>query len=536
MKNIIKFALVIMAVCILSSCSKVNVDNTDVKEPETTNQSTEKTETVSDIKSDGMAVISITTVSDDENVMDFVTKPVASHVSEQIATWTPGYIIPPEPYYEDCMITVKDIENKTLIDGAEAKVKVRGNWTTTYDKKPLRIKFDKKQNMLGLNDGTEMKNWVLIAEYKDASMLRNKATMQIAREILEEDGLYATDTELVEVYINGEYWGVYLIAEYQQINENRVNITECEDDYTGTDIGYFIELDGYCYSEDELQRFYIGYADNAPIPPYGGNVGSGRTMKYLDSSNIGFTIKNDIYSEEQRAFIERYVDGVYDIMYYAAYKDEAYVFNSDYSAIEKTADITPREAIERVVNVESLVDIYIINELACDADIYWSSFFMTVDFGEGGDKRLTFSAPWDFDSGLGLKNRCIDGTGYYASNIVPDVNGGPQGGGEFETINPWLSVLAYEDWYRDMIKETWTKAYDNGVFIQAIEMIENDKNNYSEVFERNYDKWDNIRKNDSFVHELSKPAAECKNHEEAADFLKEWLENRVEFLNGEFHK
>ena len=259
-------------------------------------------------------------------------------------------------------------------------------------------------------------------------------------------------------------------------------------------------------------------------------------MRYLDSSNIGFTIKNDIYSEEQRAFIERYVDGVYDIMYYAAYKDEAYVFNSDYSAIEKTTDITPREAIERVVNVESLVDTYIINELACDADIYWSSFFMTVDFGEGGDKRLTFSAPWDFDSGLGLKNRCVDGTGYYASNIVPDVNGGPQGGGEFETINPWLSVLAYEDWYRDMIKETWTKAYDNGVFTQATEMIENDKNNYSEMFERNYDKWDNIRKNDSFINELSEPAAKCKNHEEAADYLKEWLEKRVEFLNGEFHK
>ena len=182
------------------------------------------------------------------------------------------------------------------------------------------------------------------------------------------------------------------------------------------------------------------------------------------------------------------------------------------------------------------MDTYIINEIACDADIYWSSFYMSVDFGANGDKKLTFFAPWDFDSGLGLKNRCADGKGYYASAIVPDVNGGPHGGGEFETLNPWLVVLAYEDWYREMIEETWTDAYDSGVFTRAYEMIENTKNNYSEHFGRNYDKWDNIRNNDSFKGELSSGAARCRTHAQAVDYLKNWLISRVEFLNGEWHK
>jgi hypothetical protein len=365
-------------------------------------------------------------------------------------------------------------------------------------------------------------------------MMRNKAVFEIADEILGADGLYASDTEFVEVYINEEYWGVYLLAEQQQINNDRVDITECEKDYTGTDIGYFLEMDGYYYTEENLRQFIVDYADNAALKPYDGNNGSGRMMN--PTKNIGFTIKSDIYSEEQRNFIAGFIAGVYEIMYYAAYKDEAYVFNFDYSAIEKTTHITPREAVERVVNVESLVDTYIINEIGCDADIYWSSFYMSVDFGEGGDRKLTFCAPWDFDSGLGNKNRCADGTGYYASNIVPDVNGGPYGGGEFETLNPWLVVLAYEDWYRDIIKDTWTATYDSGVFDRVYEMLESNKINYSAAFSRNYDKWDNIRNNGSFVSELSSAAAKCRNHTQAVDYLSRWLKSRVEFLNGEFHK
>lgn len=519
-------------------------ETTTSKKPETTTTATPKPETTTttttakppEVSNDtAMPVLYINTVSTDKNAINFVTKPVATHVSQQIASWTPNYVMPPAPYYEDCTITLSD-DSTLLLENIEAKVKVRGNWTTTYDKKPLRIKFNEKQNMAGLNGGAQMKNWVLIAEYKDASMLRNKATFQIAEEILGEDGLYVSDTEFVEVYINEKYWGVYLLAEYQQINKNRVNITEAEKDYTETDIGYFLEMDGYCYTEDELQQFYIDYANNAPLTPYDGKGGSGRTIKYLDNCDGGFTIKSDIYSEKQKNFISNYVDKVYDILYYAAYKDEAYVFNSDYTAIQKTTDITPREAIEKVVNVESLVDTYIINEIGCDADIYWSSFYMSVDFGEGGDKKLTFCAPWDFDSGLGNKNRCADGKGYYASNIVPDVNGGPYGGGEFETLNPWLVVLAYEDWYRDMIEKTWTDAYDRGVFTRAYEMIENTATNYSEMFDRNYDKWNNIRNNDSFKGELSYGAARCKTHKQAVDYLNSWLMSRVEFLNGEFHK
>ena len=473
-----------------------------------------------------MARIEIATVSQADNALDFVMQPVAGHVSAQIVTWTPGYVIPPEPWYEPCRITVFDEDGARLIDGAEAEVKVRGNWTTSYPKKPLRIRFGEAQSMLGLNDGAAMKNWVLLAEYKDGSMLRNKAALAIAAGLLAPDGLYAADARLVEVAINGEYMGVYLLSEHQQVNADRVNITKPKADYQGTDIGYFLEFDDYYVNEEELNRFTVSYANNARLVPYDGNDGSGRK---LAGTTRGFTIKSDIYSAKQRNFIADYVYNVYRVLYHAAYRDEAYVFNDACTRIKRTTEITPREAVERAINVDSLADLYLLNEVVCDADVYLTSFFMRADFGEGGDRRLTFEAPWDFDSAMGNKNRCADAQGFYAANILFDVND------SFQSINPWLAVLMYEDWFQEIIAEKWTAAYDAGVFSRVLEMIGRDAEQYSDAFARNYDKWDNLVHNEEFAHELSPMAARCSTQQEAAAHLQWWLERRVDFLNAHWH-
>ena len=542
-----KYILPAVILLLLSGCSNAgtNFSPEDTQKTETSliteasliSENSVVTETKSDsterLAGGTIPVLSIETANQDKNVMDFVNKPVAHYVAESIASWTPGYKMPPEPYYEACTITLTDTDGTVLLPASEAEVKVRGNWTTTYDKKPLRIKFTEKQNLLGLNGGAQMKNWILLAEYKDTSMLRNKTALSIAREILGNDGLYAADAEFVEVEINQQYWGVYLLTELQQTNPNRVDITEPDKDYTGTDIGYFLEFDGYFVNEEPLDQFHVDYADNAPLIPFDGSGGSGKTMTPLSESrrdhkkDVGITIKSDIYSQEQHDFISSYVNNVYNILYAAAYKDEAYQFDSGYTEIFKS-DITPEEAVRQVINVDSLADMYIISELTCDADIYWSSFFMSADFGQNGDRRLTFEAPWDFDSAMGNKDRCADGTGFYAANIVPDVNN------EYKTINPWLAVLMYEDWFQDIIREKWTAAYDSGTFERAYEMIRNDTAQYQEAFTRNYQKWDNLLHNTA-VSELTRRSAECKTHEEAADYLEEWLRTRIEFMNSYWH-
>jgi len=483
-----------------------------------------------------MPVISIRTKNNADDVMKFVTDPVAAHVSAAIASWTPGYVMPPAPYYEPCTITLTDTDQEVLIESAYADVKVRGNWTTSYDKKPLRIKFSEKHSMLGLNDGAEMKNWVLLAEFKDNSMLRNKTALEISREMLLPDGYYAADARFVEVYINQEYWGVYLLTEQQETSKHRVAVSGPKKDETDPMTGYFLEFDGNFTNEDPLYQFSVDYNHNAPLVPYDGNGGSDQTITALPESSydrkipVGFTIKSNIRSQEQHDFIANYINNVYRIMYAAAYQDEAYVFDEDFSSISKTTGITPQQAVEQVVDVQSLANLYLISELTCDADLYWSSFFMDVDFTPGHEKKLTFEAPWDFDSALGIKSRCPDGTGWYAANIIPDVNGN-----SYETVNPWLTVLIYEDWFRQIIREKWTAAYDAGIFTRAHEKILRETDEYRDAFSRNLKRWGSSTDVRSIAQEMSPSAKKCKTQPDAAAQLSDWLDARIHFLNDALH-
>ena len=90
---------------------------------------------------EGIAVVSIQTKDTGKDAIKFATEPVTEHVAKSRASWDWSYKVPAAPYYEECTVTVKDAEGSVLIDQADADVKVRGNWTTMYNKKPFRIKF-----------------------------------------------------------------------------------------------------------------------------------------------------------------------------------------------------------------------------------------------------------------------------------------------------------------------------------------------------------------------------------------------------------
>ena len=462
----------------------------------------------------------------------FATEPVNGYVARQIASWTPGYVIPPEPYYAGCTVSFTETDGTVTDDRAEADVKVRGNWTTSYEKKPLRIRFGKKQPLGGLNGGKAFRNWVLLAEYKDLSMLRNKAAFDLAHKIMGEN-LYCADCRLVEVEINGEYWGVYLLTEQQECARGRVNVPEPKKDETGPGTGYFLEFDGYYFLEPPLQAFTIDYAGFAPLVPFDGG-GSAKPFTPLSTSsagrnNVGYTIKSKIRSEAQYNEIRNFVSGTYRIMYSAAYKDTALEMTSDFRNTVPS-EKTPREAVEAVVDVRSLADMYILCEIACDPDVYWSSFFMTADLSEGGDKKLRFEAPWDFDSSMGLRYVVENAEGFHAANVVDDVDH------VYRAINPWLAVLMQEEWFRDIIAEKWTALYDSGAFSGTVGMIRSDSEKYKDAFTRNYERWSNMRDKSPLDYELNRQAFACRNHAESAEQLARWLEKRIDFLNGFWHR
>ena len=104
---------------------------------------------------------------------------------------------------------------------ASAQIRGRGNSSFLwYDKKPLRLKLDSKHKVLGL---AKAKSWVLLANYRDVTDLMNTFVFEMGRAI----GLpFTNHTRYVELFVNGDYRGIYQLTEQIQQNKNRVAVSD----------------------------------------------------------------------------------------------------------------------------------------------------------------------------------------------------------------------------------------------------------------------------------------------------------------------
>ncbi len=451
-------------------------------------------------------------IQSDSGSSDFVTKPLSLSVKKHMLTWGEENSSP-TPWYEKCTVSVIDGNGAVTVDTAAAQVKVRGNWTTSYEKKPLRIKFSEKQEMLGLNGGRKFKNWVLLAMYKDWSMLRDASALYMSKLISSD---YSSDCTFVEVYINSEYWGVYLLAEQQEAKRGRVSIAEPEKNYKKSDIGYFIEFDGYFFAEEN--NFWIDYL---------GEIKDIKGVPITAALNRGYTIKSDITSPSQKTFISSYMNNLWKICYEAAYNKKFYKFTDDYTDIMPDRKCkNSYECISNIIDIESLVNTYVLSEITCDPDLYWSSFMMDIDFSNNGNKMLKFEAPWDFDSTMGNKNFCLDGKGVYAGAVSWDGDHKQKGTG-----NPWMFIFVKCDWFQTLVRQKWAAIHNQDVMTRTLYFIDCAQQAYSKNFIENTKRWENIGPNKDGAHELSQKALACKNQAEASRFLKKWISTRFSELD-----
>ena len=103
--------------------------------------------------------------------------------------------------------------------------KVRGNSTSNAPKKPFEFKTENKVNLEGMGKN---RTWILLANWYDISLLRNQITLDLCREI----GLASTpDCHPADLYINGNYYGLYLLSEKIQLKKNRLEIRDLEEAY-----------------------------------------------------------------------------------------------------------------------------------------------------------------------------------------------------------------------------------------------------------------------------------------------------------------
>ena len=234
------------------------------------------------------------------------------------------------------------------------EVKGRGNWTWRgFDKKPYRIKMDKKASLLNM---TTDKSYNLLAHADDNyGFLRNTAGFALSRYF----GMRYTPTqEPVELVLNGKYNGLYFLTDHIKVSSNRVKITEQDDnetDPTAVTGGWLLEIDNY----EEDPHITIYKKDEYGEPMW-------------------FTYKSpEELSYQQEAYITNFLNMANDAIY-----------AEDKSSTEW----------EKYVDMDTLVNYYLIYEILGNREGFHGSCYLHKD--RGANTKLIFGPVWDFGNTL----------------------------------------------------------------------------------------------------------------------------------------
>jgi spore coat protein CotH len=276
------------------------------------------------------------------------------------------------------------------------QIKGRGNSTWgLHPKKPYRLKFNSKAKVLGL---ASAKNWVLLANHSDKTLMRNYIADGIAQSL---NGDFTPHGIFVEVVMNGEYLGTYMLTEQVEVNANRVNITEMKaGDNSEPNIsgGYLLELD---QRQEDPNRFITG-------------------------ANIPFTIKEpEDITPAQMAYIQTYIQDTENAIFAANFAD-------------------PVNGYAKYINSDSFINWFLVNELFKNQDAAnFSSMFYFKD--RGG--KLGMGPAWDFDLGAGN----VD----YSDATNPI--------GWWVKDGPWFSRLFQDPAFAAKVKTRWQFLKANGI-------------------------------------------------------------------------
>ncbi|MFA6730215.1 MAG: CotH kinase family protein [Eubacteriales bacterium] len=406
--------------------------------------------------------------------------------------------------YTPCEVTITNCPPEYELKTQSAGIRVRGNASANYgdedwirvNKVHYRLKFDSKKSLLGLNSGAKCKSWVLLRG--DNHFIKEPISFYMGKQLLGE-GYFVSDYTYAEVYFNNEYMGVYILCDQIQVNENRVDVKKIREGDTTLKNGYLLEIDNY-YTKEPFY-FTINYGEVRLTDMYG--------VTYK-TPTVGYSVKSDYLTNEQLSFIKNYILNAYQIVYKAIWEGECFEFDDNFTRITPAPTLTPREAVEKVMDVDSLVGMYVLQELCEERDVGIGSFFMYVDLS-GQNPKLTFCAPWDFSWAFG------DDTGFrydkFSTSAWQPREFISSSGNRSST---WFITLYKAEWFKELVKQKWTSASENGVFDGLIAEMSWVSDTYENEFAKNSVRWGS------------------GDQRAASQRIAGWLEKRINWLSEQW--
>ena len=350
-------------------------------------------------------------------------------------------------------------------------IRGRGNSTWSWEKKPWKVKLEDKAGILGM---PKDKEWALLANYADRTLLRNIVAMKLS----EICGFSWTPRiRSVEVYLNDDYQGVYSICEHKKVSSDRVDIDVIEETVTEGDAltgGYYLEMEE---NQDETTCWWTAM---------------GVPMMFSEP---------EVPNEAQYAYVTGLIDEFETVLRSEGFADSL----TGYAAY---------------IDVPSFINYFIVQELTKNVDgNLRKSSFITKERG----KKMEMYHLWDFDLTLGNCGYFDWRVGNGPENFwVRDyASNSTYGGG-------WFWYLFRDPAFVEAVRERWNELMPE---LESIPyFIDDQALSLEKAAERNFQKWDiNASVDWVMFPSLGSYEAEVK-------YLKDFYTARLGWLDRELKK
>ncbi len=279
-------------------------------------------------------------------------------------------------------IRIVSANGQTEYWGEMERLKGRGNSSWHMAKKSYGIKLASGASLLGMPYG---RSWVLCGG-GDTTGLRNQILYTMAKECGLEN---AVDSEFVDLYIDGSYYGCYLLAEKIEIGFGRLDIGDLEET---TEAMNEEPLENYpYYIFEENGKLWTGYSyPTQPANRTGGYLLEMEEYKQrFDAEPIRFTTDNEHKVVVKEPAMASLAQVEYIASFVQEFEDALYA-GDGYNAQGKS--------YLEYIDLESFVKRYLVDEIGKSLDAGYSSYFFYKPYNED---RLYAGPVWDYDTSLG---------------------------------------------------------------------------------------------------------------------------------------
>lgn len=404
---------------------------------------------------------------------------------------------------KDAQMELIAANGTSIYNGGLMQLKARGNSTFTYaEKKSYQIKLAEPSDLLGKQE--QVKTWVLLASYFDATQMHDKLIKDLAAEL----GLaYTASCDWVNLYYDGEYRGVYLLSEKNSVGATSVAITDMEQAYEQLNEGYGTDMTTALAENSYGQQYQ--YTKDLKEPE---NITGGYLIElnhemwdevsgFKTRQGVAFNVKSPEWCGDSAM---KYISE-----YYQAFEDAVYA-TDDTGAYTGYNTGTGKYFYE-YVDMDSLVKVFLLQELALNCD----GFISSVYFYKDADGMMYAGPIWDQDMTFG--------TGWNKTN-----------GAEIVDYHYLAEALIRIPAFESAVKEYYTNTFasevrdllgSNGTIARQYALL---KDNAA----MNYTIWDYIRIGNP---EMEGHIWQGVSYQGVVDEMTTWIEDRLANMDSRFN-